>query len=513
MLKRRDAFLKKSALAVSVALLLSAQAQAVLTGPVDANSSSLLIGENSFITNSTGTANNTFLLGGGAFNMDSPGSLQFGSFSGVYNSPHSVTLGRDAGQAESKYGVAIGKSAEVLNSQQSVAIGGWAGIENSSGSVALGHGSQVSGENNVVSVGAGPEGYGESVKGAPETRRIINVSDGINNTDAATVGQLNERFDDAQVFLLQTNERIDETDKRLSTVHAELSRDIIAGTSAAVTYTDVTALALQDEIKDGTNKVRDELKSQGDSLRGEIGGVYRDARAHTDSQVTAVRDELKAEGDSLRGEIGGVYRDARAHTDSQVTAVRDELSRDIIAGTSAAVAYTDASSLALQDEIKEKADETVQVSRAYTDKSVRDARKEAKNQAEHLSDVLVKNRAQTDAAIASNTAAIRNNSHRLDLTEAWQKMATERMNNMQEQIKENRKELRESAAQSAALAGLFQPYSVGKFNATAAVGGYRDEQAIAVGVGYRFTENVAGKVAVAAGGSSASWNAGVNFEF
>ncbi|EIT7762439.1 YadA-like family protein [Escherichia coli] len=546
MLKRRDAFLKKSALAVSVALLLSAQAQAVLTGPVDANSSSLLIGENSFITNSTGTANNTFLLGGGAFNMDSPGSLQFGSFSGVYNSPHSVTLGRDAGQAESKYGVAIGKSAEVLNSQQSVAIGGWAGIENSSGSVALGHGSQVSGENNVVSVGAGPEGYGESVKGAPETRRIINVSDGINNTDAATVGQLNERFDDAQVFLLQTNERIDETDKRLSTVHAELSRDIIAGTSAAVTYTDVTALALQDEIKDGTNKVRDELKSQGDSLRGEIGGVYRDARAHTDSQVTAVRDELKAEGDSLRGEIGGVYRDARAHTDSQVTAVRDELkaegdslrgeiggvyrdarahtdsqvtavrdelSRDIIAGTSAAVAYTDASSLALQDEIKEKADETVQVSRVYTDKSVRDARKEAKSQAEHLSDVLVKNRAQTDAAIASNTAAIRNNSHRLDLTEAWQKMATERMNNMQEQIKENRKELRESAAQSAALAGLFQPYSVGKFNATAAVGGYRDEQAIAVGVGYRFTENVAGKVAVAAGGSSASWNAGVNFEF
>ncbi|MFN2043358.1 YadA-like family protein [Escherichia coli] len=480
MLKRRDAFLKKSALAVSVALLLSAQAQAVLTGPVDANSSSLLIGENSFITNSTGTANNTFLLGGGAFNMDSPGSLQFGSFSGVYNSPHSVTLGRDAGQAESKYGVAIGKSAKVLNSQQSVAIGGWAGIENSSGSVALGHGSQVSGENNVVSVGAGPEGYGESVKGAPETRRIINVSDGINNTDAATVGQLNERFDDAQVFLLQTNERIDETDKRLSTVHAELSRDIIAGTSAAVTYTDVTALALQDEIKDGTNKVRDELKSQGDSLRGEIGGVYRDARAHTDSQVTAVRDEL---------------------------------SRDIIAGTSAAVAYTDASSLALQDEIKEKADETVQVSRAYTDKSVRDARKEAKSQAEHLSDVLVKNRAQTDAAIASNTAAIRNNSHRLDLTEAWQKMATERMNNMQEQIKENRKELRESAAQSAALAGLFQPYSVGKFNATAAVGGYRDEQAIAVGVGYRFTENVAGKVAVAAGGSSASWNAGVNFEF
>ncbi|EPD7187708.1 TPA: YadA-like family protein, partial [Escherichia coli] len=243
MLKRRDAFLKKSALAVSVALLLSAQAQAVLTGPVDGNSSSLLIGENSFITNLTGTVNNTFLLGGGAFNMDSPGSLQFGSFSEVYNSPHSVTLGRDAGQAESKYGVAIGKSAEVFNSQHSVAIGGWAGIENSSGSVALGHGSQVSGENNVVSVGAGPEGYGKSVKGAPETRRIINVSDGVKDSDAATKGQMD-------------------------------------------------------------NAIADAVRVSGDALRGEIGGVYRDARAHTDSQVTAVRDELKAEGDSLRGEIG-----------------------------------------------------------------------------------------------------------------------------------------------------------------------------------------------------------------
>ncbi|WP_410402457.1 YadA-like family protein [Escherichia coli] len=484
MLKRRDAFLKKSALAVSVALLLSAQAQAqaqdILIGPIQPGDHSSFLFGNSVAGRSSGDIRNVWLIGDASFLLDSNRTVLLGNNSDVVSSPGSVSLGHDALIADSEWGTVAGKEASLISSRQSSAIGAFSSVQDSTSSVALGHGSQVSGENNVVSVGAGPEGYGESVKGAPETRRIINVSDGINNTDAATVGQLNERFDDAQVFLLQTNERIDETDKRLSTVHAELSRDIIAGTSAAVTYTDVTALALQDEIKDGTNKVR---------------------------------DELKAEGDSLRGEIGGVYRDARAHTDSQVTAVRDELSRDIIAGTSAAVAYTDASSLALQDEIKEKADETVQVSRAYTDKSVRDARKEAKSQAEHLSDVLVKNRAQTDAAIASNTAAIRNNSHRLDLTEAWQKMATERMNNMQEQIKENRKELRESAAQSAALAGLFQPYSVGKFNATAAVGGYRDEQAIAVGVGYRFTENVAGKVAVAAGGSSASWNAGVNFEF
>ncbi len=386
MLKRRDAFLKKSALAVSVALLLSSQALAhkTLSEP------------------STGT----IWFDNGTQSLESASVIDR---NGNANGDASVT-GKN---------FAVGSGAIIWDADKSMAVGHKTAVFNADNSVALGYGSQVNGESNVLSVGAGPSGYGFSVDGAPETRRIINVSDGVKDSDAATKGQMDN----------------------------------------------------------------------------------------------AIADAVRVSGDALRGEIGGVYRDARAHTDSQVTAVRDELSRDIIAGTSAAVAYTDASSLALQDEIKEKADETVQVSRAYTDKSVRDARKEAKSQAEHLSDVLVKNRAQTDAAIASNTAAIRNNSHRLDLTEAWQKMATERMNNMQEQIKENRKELRESAAQSAALAGLFQPYSVGKFNATAAVGGYRDEQAIAVGVGYRFTENVAGKVAVAAGGSSASWNAGVNFEF
>ncbi len=454
MLKRRDAFLKKSALAVSVALLLSAQAlaQAYKT-----------------LTDST---TGTIWFDNGTQSLESASVIDR---NGNANGDTNVT-GKN---------FAVGSGAIIWDAGKSMAVGHKTAVFNADNSVALGYGSQVNGESNVLSVGAGPSGYGFSVDGAPETRRIINVSDGVKDSDAATKGQMDNAIADA----------------------VRVSGDALRGEIGGV-YRDARA-----HTDSQVTAVRDELKAEGDSLRGEIGGVYRDARAHTDSQVTAVRDELKAEGDSLRGEIGGVYRDARAHTDSQVTAVRDELSRDIIAGTSAAVAYTDASSLALQDEIKEKADETVQVSRAYTDKSVRDARKEAKSQAEHLSDVLVKNRAQTDAAIASNTAAIRNNSHRLDLTEAWQKMATERMNNMQEQIKENRKELRESAAQSAALAGLFQPYSVGKFNATAAVGGYRDEQAIAVGVGYRFTENVAGKVAVAAGGSSASWNAGVNFEF
>ena len=377
MLERRDAFLKKSALAVSVALLLSSQAQAQAYKTLTESSTGII-----WIDNGTQSLESASVI----------------DRNGNANGDASVT-GKN---------FAVGSDAIIWDADKSMATGNKTAVFNADNSVALGYGSQVNGESNVLSVGAGPSGYGFSVDGAPETRRIINVSDGVKDSDAATKGQMDN----------------------------------------------------------------------------------------------AIADAVRVSGDALRGEIGAVYRDAVADAKSRVESAENRLNGNITAARASAQEYTDAVKSDVLDE-----------TRTYTDSSVRTVRNEVKSQAEHLSDVLVKNRAQTDAAIASNTAAIRNNSHRLDLTEAWQKMATERMNNMQEQIKENRKELRESAAQSAALAGLFQPYSVGKFNATAAVGGYRDEQAIAVGVGYRFTENVAGKVAVAAGGSSASWNAGVNFEF
>ncbi|HDD1223467.1 TPA: immunoglobulin-binding protein, partial [Escherichia coli] len=227
---------------------------------------------------------------------------------------------------------AVGSGAIIWDAGKSMAVGHKTAVFNADNSVALGYGSQVNGESNVLSVGAGPSGYGFSVDGAPETRRIINVSDGVKDSDAATKGQMDN----------------------------------------------------------------------------------------------AIADAVRESGDALRGEIGAVYRDAVADAKSRVESAENRLNGNITAARASAQEYTDAVKSDVLDE-----------TRTYTDSSVRTVRNEVKSQAEHLSDVLVKNRAQTDAAIASNTAAIRNNSHRLDLTEAWQKMATERMNNMQEQIKEN----------------------------------------------------------------------------
>ena len=79
-----------------------------------------------------------------------------------------------------------------------------------------------------------------------------------------------------------------------------------------------------------------------------------------------------------------------------------------------------------------------------------------------------------------------------------------------------RKETRQGLAAQAALSGLFQPYSVGKFNVTAALGGFKSDTAVAVGAGYRFNENFAAKAGLAVGtssGGSASYNVGVNYEW
>ena len=91
-----------------------------------------------------------------------------------------------------------------------------------------------------------------------------------------------------------------------------------------------------------------------------------------------------------------------------------------------------------------------------------------------------------------------------------------RIDSLDKNVANLRKETRQGLAAQAALSGLFQPYSVGKFNVTAALGGFKSDTAVAVGAGYRFNENFAAKAGFAVGtssGGSASYNVGVNYEW
>ncbi|HFV6998588.1 TPA: hypothetical protein ACH904_005703, partial [Escherichia coli] len=119
--------------------------------------------------------------------------------------------------------------------------------------------------------GAGPEGYGESVKGAPETRRIINVSDGVKDSDAATKGQMD-------------------------------------------------------------NAIADAVRESGGALRGEIGAVYRDAVADAKSRVESAENRLNGNITAARASAqeytdavkSDVLDETRTYTDSSVRTVRNE---------------------------------------------------------------------------------------------------------------------------------------------------------------------------------------------
>ena len=90
---------------------------------------------------------------------------------------------------------------------------------------------------------------------------------------------------------------------------------------------------------------------------------------------------------------------------------------------------------------------------------------------------------------------------------------TKRLDHLDNRVNKLDKDLKRGLATQAALTGLFQPYTVGKANFTAAVGGYKSQTAVAIGTGYRYNKHVATKAGVAFTQGGAAYNVGVNFEW
>ncbi|MGP4123323.1 MAG: YadA-like family protein [Sodalis sp. (in: enterobacteria)] len=86
-----------------------------------------------------------------------------------------------------------------------------------------------------------------------------------------------------------------------------------------------------------------------------------------------------------------------------------------------------------------------------------------------------------------------------------------RLNSVQYQLFKINTKVERGLAASAALTGLFQPYSIRKVNITAGIGGYESSQAIALGSGYRITDKATVKVGLAySGGNNLIYNVSCN---
>ena len=108
------------------------------------------------------------------------------------------------------------------------------------------------------------------------------------------------------------------------------------------------------------------------------------------------------------------------------------------------------------------------------------------------------------------------NAHKVDIDKLRTdvNVHTKRLDHLDNRVNKLDKDLKRGLAAQAALTGLFQPYTVGKANFTAAVGGYKSQTAVAIGTGYRYNQNIATKAGVAfTQGGGVTYNAGVNFEW
>ncbi|EIY3154001.1 YadA-like family protein, partial [Escherichia coli] len=233
-----------------------------------------------------------------------------------------------------------------------------------------------------------------------------------------------------------------------------------------------------------------------------LGGVSdgtRDTDAATVGQLNRKADEVYSD---VSGRIAAEALKARDHTDTVAAENRENIIRNTVAinrNTRGLLSQRDL--LETHEERLNSQQQQINTgSTVAVDSHGYVTRGEGTGERITVQEGLVRTQemaTENRAAVSRNRQVGERNSRAIASQARTLQAHERRMNSQQRQINENHEEMKRAAAQSAALAGLFQPYSVGKFNATAAVGGYSDRQAVAVGMGYRFNEQAAAKAGTA----------------
>ena len=324
------------------------------------------------------------------------------------------------------------------------------------------------------------EGVGEFVRSLKTTDKNL-----FHGMDEGEIRGLTLRIENAKQLLSEGAE-LKSTTTELKSTTTELQSATAKLQSALKSDTAKNSVALgADSVTTRDNEVYIGYKTESGKAYGtRVLGGLSDGTRNSDAATVG----------QLNRKVGGVYDDVKA----RITVESEKQKK-----------YTDQKT----SEVNEKVEARTTVG---VDSDGKLTRAEGATKTIAVNDGLVALSGRTDRIdyavgsvdrrVTKNTQAIQSNTRQLQEHNA-------RLNSQQRQIRENHEEMKRAAAQSAALAGLFQPYSVGKFNATAALGGYSDKQAVAVGVGYRFNEQTAAKAGIAASDGDVSYNMGVNFEF
>ncbi len=214
------------------------------------------------------------------------------------------------------------------------------------------------------------------------------------------------------------------------------------------------------------------------------------------NQWTAASQKVDKNFEAVKNEFDKI-NNALNSTPNQYDAQRWDdgitANRDQIAANKGQIAANKGQIAANKDQIKNNTNDIHGLQQQAVENALHD-----KNQDQNIG-VNANNIEKNQQAIAANYKEMKNNFAAVN----------SRIDDLDEEMKKG-------FASQAALAGLFQPYNVGKFNLSVALGGYESEQAMALGTGYRFNENFAMKAGIATdvgGFDHLTYNIGANFEW
>ena len=281
------------------------------------------------------------------------------------------------------------------------------------------------------------------------------------------------------------------------------SEDIAANKEAIdINKKDIETLKKSDQYRD-LIKVKDLVENKADKqaledLKKEVKdneeeiGKVSDFVNNVDSDV----DELVEEHNSLAEKHDKLVEGVKKFTEEYnvfTNATNEELNKK---------AYADD----VEDALSRKAN----VSDVYT-KAESNSKLDAKAD---KNSVYSKSETDNKFALKADNSVVRNHTVDIDKLRTDVNAHTKRLDHLDNRVNKLDKDLKRGLAAQAALTGLFQPYTVGKANFTAAVGGYKSQTAVAVVTGYRYNQNIATKAGVAfTQGGGVTYNAGVNFEW
>lgn len=240
-----------------------------------------------------------------------------GIVAGTSTADYDIALGAGS-QSSGMYAVALGDQANAAGFG-SMALGAHASATGNN-SVALGFGS-IASENNVVSVG----GYADGTQ-----RRIVNVEDGVNEHDAATVGQLQDALSNVGIDaeggnVVQAdkdgNVTIDgnlDVNGGLTVGDTVISGEELAGvadisgikTDVKTNASNITAL--QDKVGSGDIKVKDANGSAVTNLTDAVNANYTQIQNNSNAisslgnRVSDLGDEIDSVG-AISAALAGLH--------------------------------------------------------------------------------------------------------------------------------------------------------------------------------------------------------------